>query len=438
MIEAEPKILVISNNAFSSTNNNGKTLASFFKSFKSKNIAQLYFNSELPTDDYFKNFFQISDISLLKSILFKNEKSGKIVYSTKNNDELNLFKKNSTIKFGEKILVNSNLARFSRELLWKIGNWKTFELTEWVEHFSPDIIFLCAGDSEFAYQIASTLKRELKSKLITYITDDYILPRNTKNLFWWLRRNRILIRLKRILEISDLFITISTKMSNVYSDSLGKKSIVLLNMTGSLKKEIYESFEKDTINLVYAGGLHLNRHKTLILLANAINKYNISVKGEEKKAFLQIYSNNKPEKKIIKNLDIPNASKFCGNLKSSELIEVLNHCDIPVHVESFDKKSIYSTLLSISTKISEYLSLEKPILAIGPKEVASMEYLSEIAFCIYKPNHIFEGIQKLFTEHKLRSNLGEISRQKYHINHDHEKNTTFFRQEIMRIYDKTI
>jgi hypothetical protein len=175
-----------------------------------------------------------------------------------------------------------------------------------------------------------------------------------------------------------------------------------------------------------------------MLLANAIKKHNISIKGNERSAFLQIYSNNKPDEKIFKKLDIPNASKFCGSLKSNELMVVLNKCDIPVHVESFDKKSIQATLLSISTKIPEYLSLEKPILAIGPKEVASMEYLENVAFCINEPTDVFEKIQKLFRDQNLRSNLAMISSEKYHSDHDLKNNTALVRQEIMRLYDRTV
>ena len=53
----EPRVLVISNNSFSNTSNNGKTLASFFKDFSSENIAQLYFNKEVPDVEKFDNYF---------------------------------------------------------------------------------------------------------------------------------------------------------------------------------------------------------------------------------------------------------------------------------------------------------------------------------------------------------------------------------------------
>ena len=60
-----PRVLVVSNNAFSKVGNNGKTLASFFKKFPSDKIAQLYFNSEIPSDNEYKNFFRVTDNEIL-------------------------------------------------------------------------------------------------------------------------------------------------------------------------------------------------------------------------------------------------------------------------------------------------------------------------------------------------------------------------------------
>ena len=67
-----------------------------------------------------------------------------------------------------------------------------------------------------------------------------------------------------------------------------------------------------------------------------------------------------------------------------------------VHVESFDNKSRQLTKLSISTKIPEYLATGKPIIAIGPREVASLEYLKDCSLWITNKNDIYNKI-KLFS-----------------------------------------
>ena len=213
--ELEPRVLIISNNPFSKTDNNGKTLASFFKSFNADNIAQLYFKSEKPTEDFFKNYFQVSDISMLKSIFNRKIKSGvcvnanRIKTSNKNSNE-SIF-----ISSLKRIIIKSNVIRLIRELIWRVGSWESEELINWIDGVSPEIVFFCAGDSEFPYRITNRLAERFKSKLVIYITDDYILPRKTLNAFWGIRRNRVLNNIKSILEISDLFFTVSKKMSDV-------------------------------------------------------------------------------------------------------------------------------------------------------------------------------------------------------------------------------
>jgi len=176
-------------------------------------------------------------------------------------------------------------------------------------------------------------------------------------------------------------------------------------MTESMKIENFTSQKQDSniINLIYAGGLHFKRYETLSLLADAIYKYNKNSSG--KKAFLSIYSTGIISNKVLNSLNIQGASEFLGGLDSNELKIKLNEADIPVHVESFDLKSIESTRLSISTKIPEYLSLGKPILAIGPEEVASMKFLTNVAYCICDKNTISNEITKLFNGKKLQEEL---------------------------------
>ena len=412
---AYPKILVISNNPFSKTSNNGKTLASFFKEYPSENIAQLYFSSEIPNEDSYKNYFRISDIQVLKSMVTFASAGSKV--------HVDINKK--SFRYGEasaKSITNyikkSDFSRLSRELMWKSKKWKSNEITYWLNDFSPDIVFFCAGDTGFAYDIVSYVLDRTGAKLITYITDDYVLPRRTASILWRLRRNIIFKKMNRTISRSNLFITISEQMRKTYKELFKKDSIVALNMTESMKIDnfISENQNYNNIKLIYTGGLHFKRYETLSLLANAINKYNKNSSG--KKAFLSIYSTGMLSDKVLNRLNIKGASEFLGGLDSKELKIKLNEADIPVHVESFDLKSIESTRLSISTKIPEYLSLGKPILAIGPEEVASMKYIADCAFCINSADNIYENLALFLNDNILQSELSEkaVSMFDYHHN----------------------
>ena len=52
-----------------------------------------------------------------------------------------------------------NIFRIGREILWLTQKWKTTSLDIWLEEFSPEIIFLCAGDSGFSYDITDYIQK---------------------------------------------------------------------------------------------------------------------------------------------------------------------------------------------------------------------------------------------------------------------------------------
>ena len=71
-----------------------------------------------------------------------------------------------------------------------------------------------------------------------------------------------------------------------------------------------------------------------------------------------------------------------------------NEADILLHVESFNEKMKKYTRLSISTKIPEYLASKRLIIAIGPVDIASIEYLKDNKAALILDNNIEENTKK--------------------------------------------
>lgn len=137
----------------------------------------------------------------------------------------------------------------------------------------------------------------------------------------------------------------------------------------------------------------------------------------------------------MKRINISGASEYRGSLKKDELIDVLNRSDILVFVESFDRRSIEATRLSLSTKIPEYLSLEKPVLAIGPSNVASMEYLSDVAFCVNDPRDIYASLEALVGDAQLRERIASAASKKYSQYHNTKKLKEEFKKRVQGLID---
>ena len=58
------------------------------------------------------------------------------------------------------------------------------------------------------------------------------------------------------------------------------------------------------------------------------------------------------------------------------MFQNLQQADFLLHVESFDEDDINFFKYSLSTKIPEYLSVGRPIICYGPKNVGTVEYLN--------------------------------------------------------------
>ncbi len=433
-----PRILVINGNAFSEVTNIGKTLVSFFREAPAENIAQLYFYPEDPGSDLCRNYYRITDGDVLGRFLRRGEScGGRVPYPAEQAPDQGSGPHGpGHWKIGlRSILKSFGILRLLRELVWRSGCWRTGELNRWLEEFDPELIFLCAGDGAFTYDIARDIRERFHTRLVVYITDDYILPRASLSPFWRIRRKLVLNEMKKAVGSCDLFVTISPQMQREYRKIFHRDSIVSVNRTGALR-DASMTGKRRYILMVYAGGLHYHRYKTLRRLAKAILCYN-RAEGTKQKVFLRIYSSRVPGRKLEKYLRVRGASRYCGSLNPSELKQVLNSCDIPVYVEAFNRRSREATRLSVSTKIPEYLSLGKPILAIGPEQVASMQNLQKCAFCITARNEIGRRLSELLSDKDLLSFYGEKALEYYH--GEYADNNVYGRlyDNILKIYNKS-
>lgn len=414
------RILIVSSDPLSATSNNGKTLASFFDRYPQELLAQLYFSSARPDSDICNNYYKISDMDMLRSRRFHSKQcGGKITTDEILHDEI---KKDYATT--QRIRKN-NVMRLLREALWN-SNWKTDDLQDWLNEFRPELIFFVAGDIIFSYKIVAYIKKEYAAKLAVYITDDYILPRVSFSVFWWIRRNLVFRHMKKAVQSSDLFFTISPAMKERYKNVFHKESYIIVNMPQTFTPSTEAQYNPENIlELVYAGGLHYNRDKTLTLLAKSINR--INRKGIlDKKVVLKIFSNQKISARKLKKLELADSSIFGGGLSSEELSLRLQQADFLVHVESFRYKNICETRLSLSTKIPEYMSFRKPIIAIGPKSIASMQYISNCTCCITKTRDMDHVLSEFLRNTAAQKALAHKAYDKYIQNHNKEQNQKIF------------
>ena len=370
------KILVISNNPFDLTQHNAKTILSLLGDKELFSVRQIFLKDGSPG---YKSaeYYRLTDREVLRSIVHPSNMAGSEVQPNKLSVESQ--NNNRTIK-------HSEISRFLREILWNFGKIDYERMFKWIERDGVDIIFFMGGDCCFAYDVFAHITEQYPNvPNVIYLTDDYILPRNKFNIFLTIRRKMLLSKMMLSVPKANLLITISEEMRKEYRRIFNKDSYVYANIPVEIRDMENQINDNSCVvgsknyTLSYTGGLHYNRWKVLRKLGLAIQKYNVI---NNTHIVLNIYAPLKPSNRVLSKLNIENGSCFCGALNSGQVEDVLIKSDSLVFVECFDKKSIASTRLSFSTKIYEYLSYKKPVLAIGPDMVSSIKFLTQCAYCI--------------------------------------------------------
>lgn len=361
------RILVIASNAFSKTQNNGKTIASLLNFADKECIAQLYFGSnEEPDLDICDNYFRITKGDVIKSIF-------NLSFSTHNSHRNTLLLNKSTDKGFLKSYKNhaKTLACFI-ELIWKFRTWKTKELFNWIELFKPNIIFAVLGNEIFVHNITNIISKKFNIPFVAYFTDDYFINDYSNNLLQKTHHKLVKRQFYRTMRTSSHVYVIGESMKQDY-ESIFKIDIgILANAINFKTINPYPKIESDKIVISFIGGLHLQRWKSIVDFAKLTK---LIASKNKLKIEIQVFSTLSPEENILK---VFNQYKimYLGYLNPDEVSIQIAKSNFLLHVESFEKVYRLYTKYSVSTKIPEYLSSKKPLIAYGPNEVASIKLIS--------------------------------------------------------------
>lgn len=354
------RILLISNNIFSTVDNNGKTYASILSHYLPSSVAQLYFSiGSFENRELCSTYFNITDIDVCRSILKQNTATVRVHNFPSGSNSKNNFIRNKSVGKIKKLLTP-----FLRDVIWKFGRWYSPALKKWLKEFAPDVVFLVSGPYNFPNNIAKRICEDFQIPLVLYYTDDYVVNSIKHNIFYPIvkyRRNKFY---KNIISYSSKRYVIGEEMADVYSKYFDKRFDYIMNSVDIIPYSP-KNFLNDNAIISYFGSLHSKRWNSIIKLSKSlpdnciINVYTISIEDSIKK-------------EILKHSRI----RLHGGIRGAELLQAMYNSDFLLHVESDDKYYRRLTGLSVSTKIPEYLIASRPIIAFGPQEVASMKLLS--------------------------------------------------------------
>ncbi len=361
------KILVISRVAWNSSTNFGNTYSSLFKDMKDVEIAHVYFGNGLPDTDIATRFYRVTERDLLSKIFKGSQSCGKIVACQKTSCH-----KTSIIrKFSQHYRFTALFA--ARDILWASNVWQTDELKEFIKSFNPDIIFAPLYNSIYMNKIEQYIYNIANVPMVSFVSDDvYSLKQFRFSPFYWLYRFASRRNIRKTLRNSSILYTISQMQCDEYTKTLHPNCKVLFKGENFINSPIDSTADKP-IKIVYTGNLSSGRWNTVSSLAKSISKINSTDKIFE----LEIYSLTAITTKMRKSIEVPNSSVFKGSVSGAEIEKIQNNAHILLHCESFKLKDKLEVRLSFSTKIVDYFKRGKCIMAIGPKDIASIKYLKD-------------------------------------------------------------
>ncbi|QPN33192.1 hypothetical protein [Diaphorobacter sp. JS3051] len=372
------RVLLISHNALSMHQNNGKTLASIFSDWPMDNIAQLYFNKEVPESLKFRNFMRITDEDVIKRILsFGLIKHAGQVLTPTNEQGIASHTDAGTLGFIKELAKQHEWMKLiARDLIFSTDYWYSSNIREWIASFKPDSIFLLGGNSRFAFKIATRLSSDLKIPLDIYITDDYIINSAPDNFIEKAIHKKLTRTYIEAISHSRHLFAIGQEMASEFKRFFGREFHVLMNITNSQlpsTQHTRPSAKDGAIDFVYVGGIHLGRDKTLAALGKLLGEISSHLSTP---ISLNVYSVKPPSPSVLKTFRSSNVT-YCGAIHHHAVEDRIQRADFVVHVESFDDQFTSKTKLSVSTKIPEYLSSGACLLAFGPNSLASIKLIED-------------------------------------------------------------
>jgi len=419
-----PRLLVVSPPAFTGMYSS-KTITTLFRNWPKESMAQLFIYDESPSYEVCEKFYRITDLDIMNANLKWSKAEGKAftiadigakpkerfgnIHGWKRTLALMLSRRNS-------------LVELLRDIAWRKSKWLSPKLIRWIDEYNPQAVFLWGTSQPFFHKMAHWICTHYKIPLFLYSTDDFTYCTSVYNPIAWLNYFRYMKYFKKSMCLANKSYVISSGMKKEYRGKFATADIELLMTCTPTRTNITsESLSQRPLRLTYAGNLYMGRWEVLSELADCLLE--LHTQGFSVK--LNVYSSSPPADEIMEKLIKPPVLSYEGTLSQSELNDEINKSNVLIHVESFEKKYIKGTRLSISTKISEYLGSRRTILAIGPEQVESMKYLkeNEVALCINSMDKsvMTEKLKAFLFDTELRSELLRNAEEVVAENHDMAK-----------------
>ncbi|MBQ8688916.1 MAG: hypothetical protein IJ515_00960 [Clostridia bacterium] len=393
-VHRDIKILVITVTPWASRGE-ANTWASLLEGYDGARIANLCLRDGA-LDERAPRCFCISESAVIKSIFKRKRKTGKLLTSELASE------KNEVSAYSAPKKKRRYFLLLMRELFWWLGKWKTDELNEFLDGFAPDVVLHSMDGYIYKNRVAEYVLDRTGARAVGYVWDDTFTYKQSGSIGYKIYRffqrkslKRISARLKSLFAITpatkeeaDEFFGLSTE---VLSKPLNREPVA----------DGYAEVKKP-IKILYTGNLSIGRDRTLAAVSSALRE--LDPEGE--KMVLDVYTASVLSEKYLSE-NRHSSCRIHPPISASEVIRLQTEADVLLFVEDLSRKNA-TARLSFSTKITDYFSAGKCILAVGNGDLAPMRYFAdtESAITVVEKENIRDALASLTDADVLRKYAG--------------------------------
>lgn len=353
------KVLIISNDACCGSSSNGRTIMNFFWGYPKDKLAQFCIHGT-PDETFCESFYRNTDNDALRSFLCKKKIGSQ---SGANNSNL-------ASSFNNKKIQKNCLNMYIRSIVWNSYRWWDKGFDDFLNRFSPEVIFFQAGDSPFMYGLVRKISKKYGIPIIMFNTESYVLKERIYNgvkkwsLGHILLKNELKRQYKKIMATVDYCIYSMEELEAAYLKKYNYKNKSCTLYTTS---ELVDLADKhgDIFSLLYCGNLGVGRDKPLSEIAKAL--YEI-----DPNAVFDVYgkfTSKESENLVCENKNVV----FHGLVDYSQVPELMSKASVVVHCENDDR--LENLRYAFSTKIADNLSSGRPFLVYAIREYPFVKYI---------------------------------------------------------------
>ena len=345
--------------------------ATLLDGYLPENLASIYIRDERPDSTVCSRYFNISENKIIKSILRRGTKTGTEVSAAPLSDYVDEDLQAHNARYFQMKKKRRYSMLLAREILWKLGKWRTPELDEFLDGFQPDIILHSMDGYIHLNRIIEYAVKRTGAKAIGYIWDDNFTYKQSSALGYKIYRFFQRRSLKKLAKLTSEFFAISPFTKKEADAFFGINCHLLTKPL--LQEPVAQKYSGNhPIRMVYTGSLIIGRDRSLLRISEALKEVN---RGQIR-ITLDVYTQTLLPDETLAQIQ-SESCRVHKPIPQAEALQKQNEADVLLFLEDIDGKDAKAARLSFSTKITDYLSTGKCIFAVGNRDTAPMQYFIE-------------------------------------------------------------